>query len=228
MEARTEWSSGLCLQSFSSFYYAVLASFEPWRPGFQWSCLFKSCDFVQVISVSLSLSYKTGIITLTSMILWFIIRNIFSVFVPIPGTELLKPSEFPKWRETLGVFCYVNEVTFGMPLGHLRMRAGCHRNQPCDYRIRTFSPTPDLQGGERSQRLSPITNLNDLINLPIKWSLHKNPKGQDLESRQVDEQAEIWGRMVCLETAWDLRAVSPHLALCIFSIQLFLSYIVLQ
>ena len=31
----------------------------------------------------------------------------------------------------IGIFCYVNEVTFGK---HLRMGAGCWGNQTCDYR----------------------------------------------------------------------------------------------
>lgn len=36
-------------------------------------------------------------------------------FVPLPGTELLKPSEFPKGsypnEKDKSVFCYVNTVT---------------------------------------------------------------------------------------------------------------------
>lgn len=31
-----------------------------------------------------------------------------------------------------GVFCYVGEVTFRKPLGHLRMGAGCQWGQPWD------------------------------------------------------------------------------------------------
>ena len=38
-------------------------------------------------------------IILNIVILWFIVRNIYLVFVAIPGTELLNPSEFPKWWE---------------------------------------------------------------------------------------------------------------------------------
>ena len=68
----------------------------------------------------------------------------------IPGTVLLKALEFPgererereREREKENVFCYVNEVTFGKPLGHLRVGAGCQEKQPCDWRVGTFSPTP--------------------------------------------------------------------------------------
>ena len=34
-----------------------------------------------------------------TVILWFIVRNIYLVLVPISGTELLKLLEFPKWWE---------------------------------------------------------------------------------------------------------------------------------
>lgn len=43
------------------------------------------------------------------------------------------------WEErNKGVFCYVNEMTFGP---YLRMGVGCQENQPCDLRVVTFSPT---------------------------------------------------------------------------------------
>lgn len=44
-----------------------------------------------------------------------------SVFVPIPGTKLLKLLEY----NHTGI--YVNEMTFGKPR---RMEAGCQGNQP--------------------------------------------------------------------------------------------------
>ena len=51
--------------------------------------------------------------TLPPVILWFIIRNIYVVFIPISGAELLKPLKFLGEESNQGVFCYVNEVTFG-------------------------------------------------------------------------------------------------------------------
>ena len=50
------------------------------------------------------------------MIFQFIIRNRYLVFVPIAGTELLKPLESPVIKMSF----YVNEVTFRK---HLRMWA---------------------------------------------------------------------------------------------------------
>lgn len=34
-------------------------------------------------------------------------------------------------RRATSIFSYVNEVTFGKPLSHLRMGASCQGNQPC-------------------------------------------------------------------------------------------------
>lgn len=61
------------------------------------------------------------------VILWFMIRNIYLVFVPISSTELLKPWGFLEDENDQGISCYVNEMTFGM---HLRMGAGYQGNQP--------------------------------------------------------------------------------------------------
>lgn len=46
-----------------------------------------------------------------TMILWFIIRNIYLVFIPVSGRELLNPWNFLNSETVEGVFCYVNEVT---------------------------------------------------------------------------------------------------------------------
>ena len=57
----------------------------------------------------------------------------YLVLVPVPGTELLKPLEFFQSDENdQGDFCYVNEATFGKPLGHLRRGGGCQGNQRGD------------------------------------------------------------------------------------------------
>ena len=47
-----------------------------------------------------------------------------------PGTELLKPLEFPKWEEPKNVFCNASEVTLGPPTKD-RSLLPCE-NQPCD------------------------------------------------------------------------------------------------
>lgn len=61
-----------------------------------------------------------------AVILWFIRRNTYLVLDPVPGTELLKPLNFPKRWSYKGVFCHVNEVIFGE---HLRMGTGCQWSQ---------------------------------------------------------------------------------------------------
>ena len=63
------------------------------------------------------------------MILWFITKDIYFVFITVSGTELLKSLEFPKWKSYKVVFCYVNETTFGT---HLKVWAGYQENQSHD------------------------------------------------------------------------------------------------
>ena len=70
------------------------------------------------------------------------------VFIPVPGTELLKPLEFPVVRD-IKVF-FVNETK---PLGNLRMGL--------DYLLVPFT---DLQGGKKGGRLSLKSVASDLIN----------------------------------------------------------------
>ena len=65
-------------------------------------------------------------------------------FLPVPGTENPKPLKFPVIR-AIRSFCYVNEATFGKPLGNLRMSAGCQGSQPSDQRVTTSSTSLPLQ-----------------------------------------------------------------------------------
>lgn len=62
----------------------------------------------------------------------------YLVFVPFSGTELLKLREFISDESDKGVFCYVNEITYGF---HLGMGPGCQEIQPCDWRVGNFSIT---------------------------------------------------------------------------------------
>lgn len=48
-----------------------------------------------------------------------------------------------------GIFYYVNEIAFGKPLTHLEMGNDQQRSQRSDDKVGTFSPSPDLHGGER-------------------------------------------------------------------------------
>lgn len=53
------------------------------------------------------------------VLLRYIIGNIYLVFIPVAGTELLKPLDFLSVESGKGVFCYVNKVTFGATPGNL-------------------------------------------------------------------------------------------------------------
>lgn len=72
-----------------------------------------------------------------------------------PGGKILVI--FPGDESNNYVFCYVNVVTFGMPLAHLRVGAGCQRRPPGDSRIGTFSPTCYFQGGQRGLEVESTT-----------------------------------------------------------------------
>ena len=139
-----------------------------------------------------------------------ILGNKYLVFDSIPGTELLKYLEF--CRED--VFCYVN----------VRMRAGCKLSIPPT----TCLPPLSLKPSERRQGLEIEFNsvVYNLINHVINEALIQTQKDevQDLMRWSTGRDLE---RVVCSEKSWELQALSPHLALCIYSINLFLSYIIL-
>ena len=59
----------------------------------------------------------------------------YLVFVPVPGTELLKPWEFP--RADRGVFCDVNED-----------------GEPTLIRLELSVPPSDFRGGEKVWKCS--------------------------------------------------------------------------
>ena len=88
------------------------------------------------------------------MILQFIIRNIYLVFIQLlagaPKTFEISCDETDK-----DVFCYTNEASFGLP----RRGGGWSSMEPA-LRIGTFNPTPDRQGGRRAWRLSSVTNCS--------------------------------------------------------------------
>ena len=61
-------------------------------------------------------------------------NNIYLIFIPSLGTELLKSLKFPN-QVIKGVFRYANEVKFGKSMGPIRMGAGCQGNAPCDRKV---------------------------------------------------------------------------------------------
>ena len=77
--------------------------------------------------------------------LWFMKRNIYSVFIPVPGTELLKPLDFPVMRAIKMLFVNLRRL----PLGSAEDGAGCQKSQSYDYRLGISSCIPlNFQGGE--------------------------------------------------------------------------------
>ena len=88
-------------------------------------CLISKLLFSSISKLT-SQVQSTPVMLFPCMILWFIIRNKYLVFIPISGTELLKPLKFPKLKRVQRCVCsYVDDVTFGL---YLRMRAGCQGN----------------------------------------------------------------------------------------------------
>ena len=82
------------------------------------------------------------------------------------------PWDFLNVESDKGIFCSVNEVTFGK---HLRVGAGCQWSQPCDQRVGTFSPTScppsGEEGGERGWRLNQLPMASDLKSIKTQESL---------------------------------------------------------
>ena len=125
------------------------------------------------------------------------------------------------------VFCYVNEVTLGMPLGNKSWGLVARRTNRVFRGLEISVPSPDLWEGERGWRLSSIANdqwFNQLC-LCNEASIKSWRTGLG--------KLPCWwtrgglGRVACSERAWELRALSPYLGICISSIWLFLIYILL-
>lgn len=68
-------------------------------------------------------------------------NNIYLIFIPSLGTELLKSLKFPN-QVIKGVFRYANEVKFGKSMGPIRMGAGCQGKKASNQRVETFSLLP--------------------------------------------------------------------------------------
>lgn len=74
------------------------------------------------------------------VILWFIIRNPYVVFILISGTELLKLLGFPPSNErNKGIICHVNEVTVGKQLW---VRADCQPRKGEGLEPESFTSSP--------------------------------------------------------------------------------------
>ena len=63
------------------------------------------------------------------VMLWFMKSNVYLVFVSFLAQSSSNLCNFVSDENNKGVFCYVNEVTFGP---HLRWQPGCQEDKPCD------------------------------------------------------------------------------------------------
>ena len=65
---------------------------------------------------------------------YWVIHSFHIYLVFLHNSWLTAPKTFDTScdKNNEGVLCYVNEVTFGKPLGTLRIGAGCLGNQHCD------------------------------------------------------------------------------------------------
>lgn len=145
------------------------------------------------------------------MVLWSLIRNINLVFVPISGTDLLKPLRFPKWTECQGVFCYVTEVTFFTRIWGWRLFS---RRTNHVLRRWEFS---DLSSSSSQLFLLPSLSreekkAGDWVQIPISSDLINNEASIKKQKDEFRELLGWWshgdvGRVVWLERAWKLAAL---------------------
>lgn len=139
-----------------------------------------------------------------SVKLWFIIRNISLVSIPTSGTELLRPLEWPR----------TTKVSFeGWPEEPIMWLPGWN-----------FQSHPVIcwkgrwAGSWINHQWPVISSI-----MSVEWSIYNTPKDGVL---RASGWVNTWkfGEKGALR-AWKLQALSPFPALCIFSIWLFLSYI---
>ena len=148
--------------------------------------------------------------------LWFIIWNIYLVFVPVRGTEVLKLLELPV-QGAIEVSC--DKVTFRKSL-----------KMPVEPTQRleswNFQASPPISLAGKWDEDSVVSG--QWFNQSHLWgSLHRNLEEQGSQDFWVDNVKGDLGKVAHLERAWKPPAPSQCFVLCISSIWLFLSYILL-
>ena len=88
------------------------------------------------------------------VISWFVVRNIYLVFTPVSGTELLNLQNFLSNESYKGVSGYMNNVT---SVSHVRMGASCQEDQPGDWKVGTFNPTLSPTSGRERREVESIS-----------------------------------------------------------------------
>lgn len=120
----------------------------------------KSCEILCYQYQWITMHNSNLFATLLKAVIWFI-TNLYLVFVPTSGIELLNAWNFLNDECDKGIFSHVNKVTFGntkdgdlSPEGPALSLEG--------QNLQPYHPDP--QGGERGWRLNPLPMANDLIN----------------------------------------------------------------
>lgn len=74
-------------------------------------------------------------------------RNIYSVFIPVPGTELLKPLDLPVMRAIKALFVNLRRL----PLGSAEDGAGCQSFASQAWNFQSYSL--NFRGGESGWKI---------------------------------------------------------------------------
>ena len=135
------------------------------------------------------------------VILWFIIINIYVIFLPVSAAKLLKPLEFPRYGEWWGVFCMLMSY-FGTVVG------GWLPVEPTTWlkgwNFEAYSSPPGREEG--------LEITNDCHRI-IKACLCN--KASTNTQKDGFRELPCWctcgnaGRMALLERAWELYTPVP-------------------
>ena len=144
--------------------------------------------------------------------------QIILTLVAVPGSQLQKPLEFFGLRVIKISFVMLMRCLLQSPQVTWGQEAGCWENSPWEERAGTSV--------QRGWRLSPVVNGQWFNWLPVSNEVSIKP--WKVRVQRALRWVSTWKLgNECLEKAGKLRALSPHLALCIFPTWLFLSYILL-
>lgn len=128
-----------------------------------------------------------------------------------PAHSSKNPWDFLSVESWNGVFCYVDEVIFGKPLGNLRMGSGCQGNQPVLLWLKLSVSPPYLQREERGREFNGRWfNQSCLCN----WASMKTPKkGIQRASMLVNQDTSVNWVPKSTETKALLFGTLPYVSL---------------
>lgn len=168
---------------------------------------------------------------------WSIIKKVWSLSL-VPGTELLKPLEFPESYECLSLFIEPHSIISefmlmkwppGRPLDSFRMGAAHNRNQSHAKSVRIISPTLPPPLGRKEPLEMEFNRRQSMMKsiVPMSWNFSKNPETRRLRGLLSWWASGCAGRVTHSEKVRGLSVPNhhTHLALCIISIWLCPSHI---